>query len=66
VRLTAEGVLGDVAMLCEGAREGRVTAERLRDELVARAVSVEVADFVLRWASMEFDLVAGSGLDNGE
>src|SRR5205807_120797 len=69
-RPVAEALLGDMAAGLEAARAGRVAAERLRDELAARAVPAGVADFVVRWrtgSSTWWRRIDGrSHLDDGE
>ena len=51
-------MVSPVAMVCAAARLGEVPAQRVRDELVPRAVPAAVADFVVRWANKEFSLLA--------
>ena len=52
------GVLGKVTGICAAARAGIVSPQQIREVLAPRAVPAAVADFVVRWASREFSLVA--------
>lgn len=54
----SDHVLGDVVQACALARASLVPTQQIRDMLVPRAVPASVADFVVRWASNEFSLMA--------